>query len=151
MLFKDLDYGEYFKVPHSIDNWIWMKTQPDDREENNCVIVYPPDVDECYSIDWYAPNAKVEKANVQLLIEDSTDIVDFDDLQVGEYFRGENDESDWTWLKIKESQDNFIAGEDLYNALVVHGVGEEHDFAYETDYCPPDMKCVKVNRLESFK
>lgn len=150
MLFKDLDYGEYFKVPHSIDNWIWMKTQPDDREENNCVIVYSPNNVQCCSIDWFAPNAEVEKVNAQLLIEDSTDIVDFDDLQVGEYFRGENDESDWTWLKIKENQGDIDSG-GWFNALVVLGQEDGHNYAYETDYCPPDMKCIRVDRPESFK
>lgn len=153
MLFKDLNCGDYFKNPYDISNWIWMKVQPDEEENNNCVIVYPPDIG--YELDWYITDAEVEKVNAKLVIEGSDmNVVEFKDLQVGEYFRSPDAEipesKDWVWLKIKENHGDIDSG-GWYNTLVIVGQGADHDFSYEADYCPNSMKVIKVNRPKSFK
>ena len=50
-------------------------------------------------------------------------IVNFEELQVGDYFRCPQDP----------------------------GISAGYDYSYEIDWCPPDMKVVKVDRPESFK
>lgn len=78
-------------------------------------------------------------------------IVNFEELQVGDYFRCPQDPNNWTWLKIKEKELYDDDSNILFNSLIISGISAGYDYSYEIDWCPPDMKIIKVDRPESFK
>lgn len=74
-------------------------------------------------------------------------IVNFKDLNMGDYFMQPKDPDKWLWLKIKDKLYDD-EGDIQFNSLIISGIGIDHDFSYETDYCPPNMKVIKVGSHE---